>query len=280
MPFRPFLVFALLALLVSPGCRTRKRAGPRQGSSPSVTSQQLGGLEVTTVSGLSHEETGAPLVIFLHGHGGGPREFVPAAQRFATRHSLRVLLPAAPLPLGDGHRWWSFDGSDWPGVAEGDDQPLEPVPQLVKVRAAMKAVLAEARARYAPRWILLGGFSQGGLLSMDLAVSEAAPVDQVAVLSGGLLAASIPGLRAPRDRKPPILIVHGRKDEVLSFAGVERHKTLLEKHGYAVNWRPFDGGHQWRAPAMFAELERVLPAGTVSERPASDLSPGETPPNR
>lgn len=258
MRFAAPLLFLSALLLAAPGCRKPRRAAPRAGG-VRVTSQQLGGLEVTMVSAMRYDERGGRALVFLHGFGGRPGEYQAGALRLATHHRLRVFLPAGPLPIEEGHAWWRFDGEDWPGVAEGDQLVLEPVPQLVKVRAAMKALLAEVRERFAPESVLLGGFSQGGLVSLDLAVAERVPVDGVAVLSGGLLAASVPGVRAPPDRRPPIAIVHGRTDEVLPFAQAERNKALLVKHGWPVTWRPLEVGHAWRMPVVFEELERLLP---------------------
>ena len=31
---------------------------------------------------------------------------------------------------------------------------------------------------------------------------------------------------------------------MLSFAGAEKAKEMLERHGYSVEWHPFDGVHE------------------------------------
>jgi phospholipase/carboxylesterase len=249
-------IVVLAALAVASGCRPRRAPPGRQHAA--VTVADLGGLQVQVVSTMGENERGGPAIVFLHGYGGTPQFFVPYAQTLAERRRVRVFLPAAPLPAGNGFAWWSFAGNDWPGLADGDVHTQEPVPQLQKVRAAMQALLREVRDRYAPERLVLGGHSQGGLLSLDLVLDGQAPVDGVAVLSGGILAASIPGLLLAREHRPPVLVAHGRKDAVLAFAQAELHKSLLEKHGYAVTWHPFDGGHRWPPEQMFDDLERLL----------------------
>jgi phospholipase/carboxylesterase len=49
------------------------------------------------------------------------------------------------------------------------------------------------------------------------------------------------------------LISHGRRDPLLPFAGSERAKALLERHGFSVTFHPFDGGH-----AIPPEVVRAL----------------------
>jgi len=105
-------------------------------------------------------------------------------------------------------------------------------------------VLQTIRARHAPDQLVLGGFSQGAMLSLDVALAAEPAVDKVVALSGVMLTDSLAGLRTPRSAKPPVFVSHGRHDAVLPFEGGERIKTMLEKHGFAVTWRPFEGGHE------------------------------------
>jgi len=44
---------------------------------------------------------------------------------------------------------------------------------------------------------------------------------------------------------------------VVPFANGERAKELLEKHGFSVTWRPFDGGHEIPPPVL-ADVDRFL----------------------
>jgi phospholipase/carboxylesterase len=110
---------------------------------------------------------------------------------------------------------------------------------------------------YAPTTVMLVGFSQGAMLSIDIALAGASRVDRVAAMSGVLLTDSVPALIAPRSTKPRFLLSHGRQDPVVPFASGTQAKDLLDKHGFAVTWRPFDGGHQIPAP-LLADVERFL----------------------
>ena len=67
----------------------------------------------------------------------------------------------------------------------------------------------------------------------------------------------IPATPHASNNKPRFLLSHGRQDPVVPFQSGTHARELLEKHGFAVTWRPFDGGHEIPAP-LLAEVERFL----------------------
>jgi phospholipase/carboxylesterase len=128
-----------------------------------------------------------------------------------------------------------------------DDQPpvsRQPHHAVLEARTAVQALIRDIRKRHRPDRLVLGGFSQGAMLSIDVALAGEPAVDRVAVLSGVLLQDSVAGLRSPRDPKPAVFVSHGRQDAMLPFEGGERLKDLLARHAFPVTWRPFDGGHE------------------------------------
>jgi phospholipase/carboxylesterase len=253
------LIVALVALAVPPGaCRSSRprAAGPLPAT---VAADRMAGLDVLVVSAVPPEERGGRVLVFLHGYSGRPDEYVPASRWLAQRHRLRVVLPAGPLEEQGGRAWWRFSGDDWPGVASSETDAQEAPPQLLAVRGAISRLLRESRERYAPQELFLGGFSQGGLLSMDVVLAGDVAVDRVGVFSGGLLVPSLAAFSTPPARKPAVVITHGREDEVLAFAQAELLKGLLEKHGFPLTtWRPFDGGHRRRIPELFKDIEALV----------------------
>lgn len=132
-------------------------------------------------------------------------------------------------------------------IERGQPDPIAAeVPEgLAAARAGVQALLREVRTRFKPQVLVLAGFSQGGMLAMDVALAADPPVDRVAVLSGNLLAQDLWRQRmAASPNKPAVFLSHGRQDYVLPFAGSERLKSLLEEHAFAVTWAPFAGGHE------------------------------------
>jgi phospholipase/carboxylesterase len=200
---------------------------------------------------------GERAVVLLHGWGAPADDLVPLAQALA-RPKTRFFLPAGPLPhAGGGRAWWHLD-DDRPAHAHADEPPTtKPHPAVHAARAGIQSLLNDIRARHRPERLVLGGFSQGGMLSIHVAAAAAPAVDRVFVLSGALLADTLVALRVPGAPRPPVFVSHGRQDGMLRFAAGERLHEILSRHGFPVTWRPFDGDHEI-PPAIVRELAAFL----------------------
>ena len=239
------------------GCR---RSGARIAISPDAeTSQPWGGLSVVQVSRMRDDERGGVAVIVLHGWGAPGDDLVPIAEAL-QRPGARFFVPAAPLPeVGGGRAWWHLDPYTRPPHAASDRVApgFRPTPEVVAARAAVQGLIATVIDRYAPQQVALVGFSQGAMLSIDVALAGVPAVARVVAMSGVLLVDSVPALIAAHPTRPRFLLSHGRQDPIVPFAAGTRAKDLLEAHGIPVTWRPFDGGHEIPGP-LLAELDRFL----------------------
>jgi phospholipase/carboxylesterase len=249
---------ALLATLASApfGCR---RPSARIAMSPDASSEPWGGLSVVRVSSMRDDERGGTAVIVLHGWGAPGDDLVPIAEEL-KRPGVRFFVPGAPLPeMGGGRAWWHLDPHTRPPHAATDRvaPDFRPSPPVVAARVAVQALIATVVDRHAPETVALLGFSQGAMLSIDVALAGTPAVARVVAMSGVLLVDSVPALIAPHAVKPRFLLSHGRQDPVVPFASGTRGKELLEAHGFPVSWHPFDGGHEIPPPVL-ADAERFL----------------------
>ncbi len=254
---------ALLATLASAPLACRRSSARLAVSSDAGAAQAWGGLSVVRVSSMRDDERGGTAVIVLHGWGAPGDDLVPIAEAL-ERPGVRFFVPAAPLPeIGGGRAWWHLDPHSRPPHAASDRVAPEfrPSPPVVAARTAVQGLIATVVDRYAPETVALLGFSQGAMLSIDVALAGVPAVARVVAMSGVLLVDSVPALIAPHAVKPRFLLSHGRQDPVVPFASGTRGKELLEAHGFPVNWRPFDGGHEIPPPVL-AEAKRFLfPSG-------------------
>jgi phospholipase/carboxylesterase len=249
---------ALLATLASAsfGCRRPRSRVMLAGGGGAPA---WGGLEVVRVSDMPENERGGHAIVVLHGWGAPGDDLVPLAEAL-KRPGVRCFVPAGPLPeMGGGRAWWHLDPHTRPPHAGSDQLPpaFRPTPEVVAARAAVQALIATVVDSYAPATLSLVGFSQGAMLSIDVALAGAARVDHVVAMSGVLLVDSVPALIAPAVNKPRFLLSHGRQDPVVPFASGDDARALLERHGFPVIWRPFDGGHTIPAP-LLPEMARFL----------------------
>jgi len=205
----------------------------------------------------------ATTCVLLHGFGAPGDNLVALS---ALDRTVRFAFPAAPLELGgmygDGRAWWMIDLSRF----EADFQRGAPADRrgeipdgLLDARAHVLRLLDDLQARFAiaPDRLVLGGFSQGAMLSLDVALHRAAPPAGLLFMSGTLIAESLWQPRMAQLAGVPVMQSHGRVDPLLSFAVAEVLRDRLTAAGARVDWQPFLGGHEI-PPSVLPAASRLL----------------------
>jgi phospholipase/carboxylesterase len=196
-----------------------------------------------------------PLVL-LHGYASAPQEwlqFVGTLQPGATR---RFVFPEGPdvRPDGRGRGWWRLDLSSHLDATGLPDLSRTRPPGLALASSRVRTLLDEVLTRLgAPRQeLILGGFSQGGMVSAEIAFRSGTPLKALVLLSPTVIdeASWRAGLRYRRGL--PVFLSHGRQDDVLAFASSARLAETLRTAGLKVTWVPFDGGHDMPRPVIDA----------------------------
>jgi phospholipase/carboxylesterase len=164
---------------------------------------------------------------------------------------VRWVFPAAPLALagvyGAARAWWMLDLARLErDLARGDAAVRrDEVPDgLLPARAQLLRLLDEVVARFGDGPIILGGFSQGSMLALDVALHRAAPLAGLVLMSTTLINAGDWLPRLPGLRGVPVIQSHGRADGLLPFAVADGLRALLVEAGAEITWQPFDGGHE------------------------------------
>ncbi|MFQ5596414.1 MAG: alpha/beta hydrolase [Nitrospiria bacterium] len=174
-------------------------------------------------------------IICLHGRGTNGEDLMPLAEAFKLPR-IRWILPDAPFPfpgLPGGRMWFG----DVAGGASG----IETSRRLVT--GLLDALIR--KDRLAPEKIVLLGFSQGAVMSLDTGLRYRQPLGAIAALSGFLAFPEKLGTeKSPKSIKTPILLVHGTDDEVVAVNGSRKARTALQKEGYTVKLQEYRMGHQ------------------------------------
>jgi phospholipase/carboxylesterase len=213
---------------------------------------QLGDLTARIAGGTDGDGGGeGPVVVLLHGFGAPGDDLVPLWRPLGAPRGTRFVFPAAPIDLGPqamgGRAWWWIDIEErMRRQALGMKRDLSEVPEgLEAARIAVEGCLAavDALLHPAPGKLVLGGFSQGAMLSVDVALRSARPLAGLVVLSGTHLAADQWGARMDARQGLPVFMSHGEVDELLPFAIAEGLRDALAAHALPVEWVPFRGGH-------------------------------------
>jgi phospholipase/carboxylesterase len=213
---------------------------------------KLGDLDVRIAGGTDREGGGTgSVVVLLHGFGAPGDDLVPLWRTLAAPRGARFVFPAAPIDLGPrymgGRAWWPIDLEErMRRRALGEAPDIHEVPDgLVASRTKVLATLDEIvrTLQPAPGKLVLGGFSQGGMLALDVALHSPAALAGLVLLSCTHIAADEWAPRLDARRGLPVFMSHGRVDEMLSFAVAEGLRDTLGAHGLPVEWVPFHGGH-------------------------------------
>lgn len=200
------------------------------------------------------------VVVLCHGFGASATDLVPLASEVLGRapalgDKVRFVFPAAPLALGgpfggEARAWWPIDfeahmalrASGPEGRAALRTRAPEGLAQARRQLAACVEAVAQTSG-LAPNRIVLGGFSQGAMVSCDLALRQDEAPAALVLFSGTLLAETEWRTRAPRRKGLSVLQSHGRQDPLLPFADAVALEKLLQEAGLEVDFLAFDGPH-------------------------------------
>ena len=175
-------------------------------------------------------------VIWLHGLGADGRDFadLPGMLNLPAQMAIRFLFPHArmrPITLNGGmtmRGWYDLTGLE--ASREEDLDGLQASSDLVT------ALINQEIARGIPAdQILLGGFSQGGALSLYLGLRHPNRLAGIIGLSTYLPTSSrVHVERSEVNQNTRVFMGHGLHDPMISLRVGDSSRQLLEKLGYPL----------------------------------------------
>jgi phospholipase/carboxylesterase len=215
-------------------------------------------------------------VMLLHGFGAPGDDLVDLARVLDV--PARFVFPEAPLELGgmygDARAWWLLD------LAKLEEELRAGTPRdrrdeiphgLPEARTQVVRLVDQVVARFGTDPIVIGGFSQGAMLAVDVALHRDVVPAGVVALSGTLVAESAWQPRMARLEGVPVFQSHGRGDPLLPFTAAETLRDRLREAGAVVDWHQFVGGHEI-PPVVLRELQNWLPRRLQLESPGQQMS--------
>ena len=211
-------------------------------------------IQVAALDAIVRGGDGPPSLVMLHGYGSNAGDWLQFEHKLQVPQQGRLVFPQGPLrgPRGSRGWWWlNIDGHIPPGQRYPDFSTANPGGLKVASSLVRKLLVN------VPQPIVLGGFSQGAMLSAEIAFQTDQDLAALVLLSGTTVNEAGWAERFPGRRLMPIFIAHGRQDGVLPFATMERFQERLKATGLNVTWFPFDGGHDI-PDAVIAALNQFL----------------------
>jgi phospholipase/carboxylesterase len=189
------------------------------------------------------------------------------------------LFPQAPLPgPSRGHAWWDVDSETRSlALSQGPRDLAAQHPLGLRAASERLASFLDAATRlFGVRRMVVGGFSQGGMLATDCLLHGSRRVEGLVLLSASRLAVRDWQPLRERLRGLPVFVSHGRMDTDLAFSAGEALRDFMLASGAQVTWAPFDGGHEiplvaWRGLRKF--LHSLLQCSAQSATHTNSCGP-------
>ena len=183
------------------------------------------------------------LVVFLHGYGADGNDLIDigrAWQQYLPQAAF--VSPHAPEPCGQapvGRQWFPLTFRDpderWVGVKRA-------APLLDRF---LDAELN--RHKLPPAALALVGFSQGTMMALHTGLRRAVAPGAIVGYSGILVAPAeeeLEAFAAEIKSRPPVLLVHGDRDELIPVQALFQAAQGLAALGLSVEWHVSPGiGH-------------------------------------
>lgn len=188
---------------------------------------------------------GTSLVVLLHGYGADGADLLGLADPLAPHLPNTVFVaPDAPEPCTGnpfGRQWFPIpwiDGSSEEQAQEGMRAAFADLDAFLNERMADEGLT--------PAQTALIGFSQGTMMALHVAPRRAEPFAGIVAFSGRLMMPEM--LEADLKSKPPVLLAHGDRDDVVPFEDMNRAGVALQKAGFDVFGHVMQGGGHGISP--------------------------------
>jgi phospholipase/carboxylesterase len=185
------------------------------------------------------------LVMFLHGYGADGADLLGLADVLGPHlPGVAFLAPDAPercVGGGFGYQWFPIpwlDGSPQALAEAGIDKATADLNGFIDARLQDAAL--------APDRLVLVGFSQGAMMSLQVALRRAEAVAGVVAISGRLLRPE--RLQVEVTARPPVLLMHGDLDPVVPFSDMGKAGEALLAAGVPTYGHVMKGSGHGIAP--------------------------------
>jgi phospholipase/carboxylesterase len=204
----------------------------------------------TNIEYLKISKNSKKCIFMLHGYGASMNDLFGLESVIKTNIDYDWIFPNGPIsiPMGmgiEGRAWFPINMVELEAAMRTgsfrsfeDKEPEE----FIKVIPVVKKFIDNLSVEYDE--VIIGGFSQGAMVSSHLTGHGIAKQKGLILMSGTLIARDI--LISKLDGKNPIPFIqsHGKMDPVLDFNESMKLFELLKLCRFQGEFVPFDGAHE------------------------------------
>ena len=201
------------------------------------------------------------LLVLMHGVGSNEQDLMGLAPQIPER--FHVLSLRAPFRMGPGaHAWFDFS------IEPNGERTINEA-QEAQSRALVAQTIASAAEQLGipPERVVVGGFSQGGIMALSLLLTQPALMQAAMVWHGRLLTQMLPQA-APPDalRGKQMWLSHGTHDNVIPLAHAQAIAHHMAPLPVTLAYHEFPGAHEIRPSELAATVTWLE---SLSTKPAA-----------
>ena len=198
------------------------------------------------------------LLVLMHGVGSNERDLFSLAGQVPDRFC--VLSLRAPNRMGPGAFSW-FDFSIEPGGTRAIDAVQEAASRAL---VAQVLVMASQQLGIPPERVVVGGFSQGGIMALSLLLTRPDLLRAAMVWHSRLLP-EVLALSAPAEalRGHALWVSHGTHDNVIPLAHAHAIRHHMQSLPVRLAYEEFPGLHEIRPAELAHSLAWLEALGTA-----------------
>ena len=201
------------------------------------------------------------LLVLMHGVGSNEQDLMGLAPQIPER--FHVLSLRAPFRMGPGaHAWFDFS------IEPNGERTINEA-QEAQSRALVAQTIASAAEQLGipPERVVVGGFSQGGIMALSLLLTQPALMQAAMVWHGRLLTQMLPQA-APTDalRGKQMWLSHGTHDNVIPLAHAQAIAHHMAPLPVTLAYHEFPGAHEIRPSELAATVTWLE---SLSTKPAA-----------
>jgi len=228
------ILLLLIGVLLGTACSKQQPDSAEPHVHQAATPEVSGPTEldyVLSVTGKGGEQSSLPMLVLIHGYGGTPEKML---QSFgAISHTARVVsLRGDPAPRR-GFLWFPIR------VRDPDIDRLAAGLEASGTRIASQIELLRSRYPTLGKPVV-AGFSQGGMIAVELGLRHPNTVGAAVILSGYYPPQSFPAT-GPSPSAPPLFAIHGTADSVLPVDDMRSLIMHVNSLGYGLKHWEYEG---------------------------------------
>lgn len=221
-------------------------------------------------------------IIFSHGLGDTAAGWYPVARELSSQFKhVKWILPTAPnqpVTINNGHAmpsWFDIKSLDPPLERAPSAGTEDEAGMLKSVKRISDLISGEVESGIDSTRIVVGGFSQGAVISLLTGITSERKLGGLVSLSGFLgLSSKVSAMQTDHARKLPLFWGHGNADPVVRYEWGQQSVNQLKALGFKdIEFKTYPGmGHSLcdqEQNDLVTFLHKILPEDY--ETPAASL---------